>query len=138
MRTRPIDERLGEIPLFHKLTKKQLKELAKLVTGLDIEAGRVLIKEGETGREFFVVVSGEAEVVRDGQVVATRGPGTFFGEFSLLLDLPRTASVVARTDMTVDIIERRDFRALLEASPALYKPLLESVALQLAGTADLA
>ena len=85
-----------------------------------------------SGREFLVVVEGEAEVRRDGEVIATRGPGTFFGETALLLDRPRNASVVAKTDMTIEVIDRQDFRRLLEEYPDLYAPLLEAMAQRLA------
>lgn len=132
MRRPPIDERLAAIPLFEHLDHRQLACVGALATVLDIDAGRELIKEGATGREFFLVAEGEAEVVRDGEVVATLGPGTFFGETALLLDRPRNATVRARTDMVVEVIERRDFKGLLEEYPDLYAPLLEAVAHQLA------
>jgi len=77
-------------------------------------------------------VNGEAEVRRGDDVVAVRGPGTFFGETALLLDRPRNASVVARTDMAVEVIERKDFRRLLDEFPDLYAPLLEATAQRLA------
>lgn len=132
MRRAPIDERLTAIPLFQKLTDKQLSTVASLATVLDIGAGRELIREGQVGREFFLVVEGEAEVTRDGEHVATLGPGTFFGETALLLDQPRNATVVATTDMVVEVIERRDFKGLLEEYPDLYAPLLAATAQQLA------
>ncbi len=132
MRRPPIDERLAAIPLFEHLDNRQLASVAALATVLDIDAGRELIREGATGREFFLVAEGEAEVVRGGEVVATLGPGTFFGETALLLDQPRNAAVRAKTDMVVEVIERRDFKGLLEEYPDLYAPLLEAVARQLA------
>lgn len=132
MRRPPIDERLAAIPLFEHLDNRQLASVAALATVLDIDAGRELIREGATGREFFIVAEGEAEVVRGGEVVATLGPGTFFGETALLLDQPRNAAVRAKTDMVVEVIERRDFKGLLEEYPDLYAPLLEAVARQLA------
>src|SRR5690349_24510374 len=98
MRKRSGNE-LAKIPLFEHLSAKQLQAVDGLVTTIDVGAGRELIKQGEAGREFIVVVKGEAEVRRDGTVVATRGPGTFFGEIALLLDQPRNASVTAVTDM---------------------------------------
>ena len=85
--------------------------------------GRELIRQGEPGHEFFVVVEGEAEVRRDGRLVAIKGPGSFFGETALLLDRPRNASVVAKTAMTIDVIDRRDFRRLLEDYPYLHASL---------------
>lgn len=131
MRRAPIDERLTAIPLFQHLTDKQLSTVASLATVLDIGAGRELIREGQVGREFFLVVDGEAEVTRAGEHVATLGPGAFFGETALLLDQPRNATVVATTDMVVEVIERRDFKGLLEEYPDLYAPLLAATAQQL-------
>lgn len=135
MRRAPIDERLANIPLFANLSKKQLAALGGLATVVDVGAGRELIHQGGVGREFFLVVEGEAEVRRDGEVIAHRGPGTFFGETALLFDQPRNASVVALTDMQVEVIERRDFAELLLDFPDLYAPLLEAAAAQLAENA---
>lgn len=132
MRHRAGNDRLAKIPLFQNLSVKQLAEVDALVTTLDVARGRELIRQGEAGREFLVVVEGEAEVRRDGEVIATRGPGTFFGETALLLERPRNASVVAKTDMTIEVIDRKDFRRLLEEFPDLHAPLLEATARRLA------
>ena len=131
MRNRAGDE-LAKIPLFEGLSAKQLAAVDKLVTTIDVAAGRELIRQGDLGREFIVVVDGEAEVRRDGEVIAVRGPGMFFGEMALLLERPRNASVVAKTDMTIDVIDRQDFRRLLDEFPDLHAPLLEATAQRLA------
>ncbi len=135
MRKRAGNE-LAKIPLFQNLSAKQLAAVDALVTTIDVPAGRELIHQGEAGREFIVVVEGEAEVRRDGKVIATRGPGTFFGEMALLLDKPRNASVVAISDMTIDVIDRQDFRRLLEQYPDLHAPLLKATAHRLAELDD--
>ena len=132
MRSRARTDLLATIPLFQHLNPKQLAAVDGLLTPLDVAHGRELIREGQAGREFFIVVNGEAEVRRGDDVVAVRGPGTFFGETALLLDRPRNASVVARTDMAVEVIERKDFRRLLDEFPDLYAPLLEATAQRLA------
>ena len=132
VRNRASKDRLAKIPLFQKLSAKQLAAVDGLVTTIDVAAGRELIRQGEPGREFVVVVDGEAEVRRDGEVIAARGPGTFFGEMALLLDRPRNASVVATTDMTIEVIDRQDFRRLLEEFPDLHAPLLAATAQRLA------
>lgn len=124
-------ERLAKIPLFQHLSDKQLAAVDALVTTMDVSAGRELIQQGQPGREFLLVVEGEAEVIRDGEVIATRGPGTFFGETALLLDQPRNASVVAKTAMTIEVIDRREFRQLLTDYPDLHAPLLEATAQRL-------
>ena len=131
MRNRAGDE-LAEIPLFQNFSAKQLAAVDRLVTTIDVAAGRELIRQGEPGREFIVVVDGEAEVRRDGKVIAMRGPGTFFGEMALLLDRPRNASIVATTPMTIDVIDRKDFMRLLEEFPDLHAPLLQATAERLA------
>ncbi len=132
MASQSVEDRLASVPLFATLSKKHLRALAGLVTPVDVAAGREFMREGEVGREFFVVISGEAKILRDGAVVATRGPGNFFGEIALLLDQPRTASVIADTDMSLEVIERRDFKAFLGEHPELYEPLLAAAAERLA------
>ena len=129
---RASTDRLAGIPLFQNLSAKQLAAVDALVTTMDVAAGRELIQQGEPGREFILVVDGEAEVSRDGEIIATRGPGTFLGETALLLDQPRNASVVAKTAMTIEVIDRKDFRRLLDEYPELHAPLLDATASRLA------
>jgi len=136
MRHSAGNERLAAIPLFGSLSAKQLAAVDQLVTTTDVPAGRELIREGEPGREFILVVEGEAEVRRDGEVLATRGPGSFFGETALPLDQPRNASVVAVTPMTIEVIDRRDFKRLLEEHPDLHAPLLDATAQRLSTLDD--
>lgn len=132
MKHRAATDRLARIPLFAELTPKQLAVVDTLVTAIDVRAGRELIHEGEIGREFFLVVDGEAEVRRGGTVIATHGPGSFFGETALLLDEPRNASVVATTAMTVEVIDQRDFRRLLEDHPDIRACLVAATNQRLA------
>ena len=132
MPKRPIDQDLARIPLFSALSKAHLRNLSSLATAIHVPAGRVLMREDEPGEELVVIVEGEAEIRRDGKTIATRGPGDFFGEISLLLDRPHTASVVATTDMTLQVIGRRAFKALLKEDPQLYEPLLHAAVERLA------
>jgi CRP-like cAMP-binding protein len=132
MKNRAGNERLAKIPLFEHLSAKQLATVDALVTTIDVAPGRELIRQGEPGREFILVVDGEAEVSRDGEVIATRGSGTFFGETALLLDQPRNASVVAKSPMTIEVIDRKDFKRLLEEYPDLHAPLLDATAKRVA------
>jgi len=138
MRNRTGNQHLTDIPLFAKLSRKQLAEVDRLLTTIDVKSERELIRQGEPGREFMLVIDGEAEVRRNGEVIAVRGPGSFFGEMALLLNQPRNASVVARTDMTIDVIDRPAFRRLLDDHPDLYAPLLEATAQRLAELDELA
>jgi CRP-like cAMP-binding protein len=118
---------LARVPLFANLSKKHLQHVSSLATTIRVEPGRVLAAQGEPGREFVVVLSGEAEVRRDGEVVARRSDGDFFGEISLLLDKPRNASVIAMTPMTIGVIEAREFKAMLKDDPELYEPLIRAI-----------
>ena len=123
----PVADELARVPLFARLSKKHLQHVSSLVTTIEVEPGRVLAVEGEPGREFIFVLSGEAEVRRDGELVAKRSSGDFFGEKSLLLDTPRTASVVATTPATIGVIDSRAFKAMLRENPELYEPLIKAV-----------
>jgi CRP-like cAMP-binding protein len=118
---------LARVPLFADLSKKHLQHISSLATTIEVEPGRVLAQQGEPGREFVVILAGEAEVRRDGEVVARRTAGDFFGEISLLLDKPRNASVFATTHMTIGVIEAREFKAMLRDDPELYEPLIHAI-----------
>ena len=124
----PVDERLQQVPLFAGLSKKHLREVGSLATMVDRPAGSVLAKEGQPGHEFFVVLEGEVEVKRGDEVIATRGPGTALGEIALLDDRPRTASLVAKTPVLVDVIGQREFKTLLNDVPEVAAALKQTMA----------
>jgi CRP/FNR family cyclic AMP-dependent transcriptional regulator len=119
-----IDQTLASIPIFSECSKKELKAISKLVTPVQVHAGKTLVTEGDPGREFMIIASGTATVRRNGRKVASLGPGDFFGELAVLAGVPRTATVVADTDMTVEALNRAEFSALLDESPALAKKIL--------------
>ena len=91
---------LKRVPLFEHCSKKDLQRIAQIADELDLREGKVLITEGERGREFFVIVEGEVEVRRKGRKVATLGAGSFVGEMALLSKVPRTATVTALTPIS--------------------------------------
>jgi CRP-like cAMP-binding protein len=112
-------ELIKRVPLFEQCSKKDLQSIAQIADELDLRTGRVLIEEGERGREFFVIVSGEVEVRRKGRKVATLGPGRFVGEMALLSKAPRNATVTAVTPLNVLVITDRAFLGLLDEMPGL-------------------
>ena len=114
-----IDEQLAAVPLFEGLSKKQLSQISSLMTPLDIAAGRVLANQGDIGREFMILLEGEIEVARDGKVIAVRGAGDYVGEIALLDERPRTATLTARTDIVVEVLNRAEFSSLLAEAPDL-------------------
>jgi len=110
---------LKRSPLFEHCSKSELQQIARIADELDLREGKVLMREGERGREFFVIVSGEVEVRRKGRKVATLGPGSFVGEMALISKIPRTATVTALTPLDVLVITDRAFLSLLERTPAI-------------------
>jgi CRP-like cAMP-binding protein len=127
-----IEEQLARVPLFEGLSKKELRLVAQLSTYLEEPEGSVLTKEGETGHEFIIVLDGEVEVRRGGQVIATRGPGTYVGEIALLDHRPRTATVVAKTAVRLEVIGQREFAGLTAEVPEISQKLLPVMAKRLA------
>jgi len=119
------------MPLFRDCTDDELRQIDAVADEVAVPAGRPLIRQGELGREFVVIVDGTATVERNGEFVATLGPGSHFGELALLVDHPRNATVTADTDLKVQVVDRRGFDNLLDNSPHLTKNLLHSLARRL-------
>jgi len=127
-----IDERLAAIPLFEGLNKKELRRISSLATRLEEPAGKVLIKEGQQGYEFIIVLEGEVEVRQHGEVVAKRGAGDYFGEIALLDNRPRTATIVTTTPAVIEVIERREFLGLIAEVPEIGEAVMATMAQRLA------
>jgi CRP/FNR family transcriptional regulator, cyclic AMP receptor protein len=129
---RPEVELLSRVPLFETLSRTHLGRVASLAEEATYHAGRVIVKRGDPGRAFYVIVDGRAKVVK-GKIVTARGeaelgPGDFFGELSLLDGDPRVATVVAATTLRAIRIERAAFRRLLREEPDLALKVLEGMA----------
>jgi voltage-gated potassium channel len=114
-----IDEVLAGIPIFSKCNKKELRAITRLLSSLRVSAGEVLTTQGDHGREFMIIESGTAVVRRNDRKVATMGPGDFFGELAMLAGVTRTATVVAQTEMVIDVLSPREFASLLADNPAI-------------------
>jgi ATP-binding cassette subfamily B protein len=112
-------DKLREVNLFASCSDDELGRIDHLITQIAVDEGRALTREGEHGKEFVIVVEGTAGVFKGDEQVAEIGPGSFLGEIGLLFDVPRTATVKALTPMTIDVLNLREFRELLEASPDL-------------------
>jgi CRP-like cAMP-binding protein len=111
-------EVLKQVPLFAELSRSELQTVASVADELDVPAGTALTLEGETGREFFVLVEGLATVAEDGQVVRTLARGDFIGEIALLTRGPRTATVTAEVPSRLLVLTDRAFRQLAETIPS--------------------
>lgn len=126
-----IDEKLAAVPLFEGLSKKQLRRISSLMTHIDRPAGQVLTTEGQQGYEFFIVLEGEVEVRQGDRVIATRRPGDYVGEIALLDRRPRTATVVATTPVSVEVLSRSEFVSLLAEVPELSEQVMATMARRL-------
>ena len=126
------DERLARVPLFDGVSKKHLAQIANLMTPVNLDAGDVLARQGEIGREFVILLEGEAEVARDGKVIAVRGPGDYIGEIALLDNQPRTATVTAKTHVAAEVLNRAEFATLLADAPELSNKIMVTMAQRLA------
>ena len=107
----PVIDMLRAIPGLRSQRRRALAALAPLVDQAEIRPGSRLIREGVAGREAFVVVDGCADVFVDGELVATVGPGEFLGEMSMLDGGPRSATVRAKTPMSVLVVGPKAFAA---------------------------
>ena len=131
-----LDKHLASVPLFQQLSKKQLRLVSELATELDEPAGTVLIQEGRPGHEFIVVIEGEIEIRHGERVISEHGAGSYVGEIALLEHCPRTATVVAKTPVRVEVIGQREFAGLLEAVPELSEQVKATASQRLAEVTD--
>ncbi len=127
----PKLEHLAQVQMFSSLNKKELRLISKAADIADLKAGTEIVSEGTTGHEFYLVLSGEATVRRNGRKIATLGPGSYFGELAILDRGPRSATVVANTDMEVVVISQREFMGVLDQVPPVSQKLLASMAARL-------
>lgn len=125
-------DHLARIPLFSACSKRDLRLIAKTLTEINVDAGEVLMREGDRASSFLVVVDGNLVVDKRGQNVASVGPGDVVGEMAILMDRPRTATVTAATPALVLVGERRSFSVLLDEVPGLAKKVLRSLAQRVA------
>ena len=119
---------LARAPLFEGLSRGELEELSKVTEDLDDQAGKVLCREGETAREFFVIIEGEVAVTKRGEEIRTLGNGDFFGEIGLLEDVPRTATVTAKTPVRYFVLTRQSFRSLLDHQSEIERKVMRAFA----------
>ena len=127
-------ELLKGVPLFARCSKKELAEIATIADEIDLPEGRQLTKEGGRGREFFVLLEGEADVRRKKRKVKTLGPGDFLGEIALVTRTPRTATVTTTTPVRALVVSEQNFRRLLEHTPQVQIKVLEALAERVAAT----
>ncbi len=131
--TKKITEALTGVGLFSRCSGRDLKAIARHVEIITVEAGRDIVRQGDSGDALFVILEGDAEVVRDGASVRSLAPGDYFGELALLDPAPRAATVSAQVDCELAAISVRMFRVLLREVPGLSAKLLADLAARVRG-----
>jgi CRP-like cAMP-binding protein len=125
-------ELIRKVPLFSKLSKSGLQEVASIADEIDLPEGKDLTREGERGREFVVLLEGKAEVRKGGRRINALGEGDFLGEIALVTKRPRTATVTTTTTVRALVITDRDFSELIRRSPQIGQGVMEALAERLA------
>jgi len=121
-------ERVANVPLFSGLSKREVRSLAQRAREVSLPAGRVIVAEGGRGVEFFVLLSGEAEVTRRGRTVGKLGTGDSFGELALIAGTSRQATVTTTAPSELMVVMRPDFLALLDEFPLMTRKMLTALA----------
>ena len=124
----PKLELLRSIQLFARLGPREIERLGQLFDEVDVPAGKVLMRQGQSGGEMFVVATGRLAVERDGVHIADRGPGDVIGEIALLSEGPRTATVTTAEACQLFVLGHREFHTLMNEQPAFRLQILDSLA----------
>lgn len=119
---------ISKVPLFSGCTKKELGKVARAGDEITMTAGTLIVDQGQTGREAFIVLDGEIMIKRNNRRVALLGPGSVVGELSLLDHGPRTATAICETDCLLLVIEQRRFLGVLDDVPSISHKLLAALA----------
>ena len=128
---------LQDVPLFHGLSRRHLRRIAGLARTRRFPPGTAIVRAGDPGSAFYVLLDGEARVVRPSGKTVRLSAGAAFGEMALLDDSPRSADVVAEGEVLVMTIGRRAFEKLLRSEPALSHALLRTLAARLRAAQDI-
>ncbi|MDP9298327.1 MAG: cyclic nucleotide-binding domain-containing protein [Actinomycetota bacterium] len=123
-----LDGVLGSVPIFAGLSKRQLRQVAAVSELADYMAGHSIVREGEIGDSFFIVLRGQAKVTVKGRTIHRAMPGDHFGEISLLDGGPRTATVTSETPMTLLSISRKSFLRAIEKDPQISFAMMGTMA----------
>ncbi len=121
-------EALRSVRLFRDLRQRDLEQVAQLADEVDLPAGHVLMREGETGSQMFIIVSGEARVDRGGRQIAVVGPGGHLGEMALVAEGPRVATATLTQPAHLFVLAHREFHSLMEDVPSVRDCVLNEVA----------
>ena len=126
-----ISDSLSQVPIFAGLGDKDLRQLGERMSERVFKEGDTVTEQGQRGVGFFVIEEGNATVSIKGEIVRTLGPGEWFGEIALIDDGPRSATIVAGTDLRCRGMTAWEFRPFVQEHPEVAWPLLETLAARL-------
>jgi MFS family permease len=124
---------LASVPIFTPLPGTSLEHLSTRLVPLRLEPETVIVREGDPGDRFFIVAEGTVEVSEYGRAISELDAGGYFGEIALIRDVPRTATVVTKTDVVLYALDREDFLAAVTSHPPSAEAAEEVVSSRLAG-----
>jgi CRP/FNR family transcriptional regulator, cyclic AMP receptor protein len=121
-------ELLKRVPLLSDLSGRDIAEVGRLADEIDVPSDKVLMRAGETGQEFYVVVDGTVRIDRDGKTLRRLGPGDFFGEISLVDGGPRTATATTESAAKLLVVAHREFHSLMDTYPSIQDCVMRALA----------
>jgi CRP-like cAMP-binding protein len=120
---------LGAVPLFAEVSARQVRRIARLGSVARFDTNDPIVSAGNRGDAFYVILSGRAKVIRGrGRTMAQLGPGSYFGEMSLIDGAPRSATIIAETETTCLMLTRTRFGKIVRTEPAVAFALLRTLA----------
>ncbi len=122
-----VTSMVGSVPIFQGLSEKTVKAIASQGKELSYSAGDPIVNEGTMGVGFYLLLDGKAEVRKTGKVLASLGKGQFFGEMSLIDELPRSADVVAVAPTRCWALTSWAFSGLVKAHPEISLVMLKEL-----------
>jgi CPA2 family monovalent cation:H+ antiporter-2 len=128
-------ELIRSVPLFSRCTKRELSALAAELDEITVPAGKTLTRQGDTGREFLVIVDGEAEVRKNGRRINRLSGGDFLGEIALISGAPRTATVTTTAESRLLVLTDRGFRRVVQKMPSVQGSVLRALSERLTNDA---
>jgi CRP-like cAMP-binding protein len=117
------EDELRKVPLFSKLSKKNLAEIARIADVVERPAGEVLVREDALSFEFLMILEGQTKAEQCGKLLGRLSQNDFFGEISLIAHRPSPATVTAETPVKLLVVEPGYFEDLLDKVPALWKQI---------------
>jgi len=124
-------ELLKRTPLLAGLRRKDIEAVGQLVDEVDVKAGYVLMREGDVGREVFVIVDGQVRIDKGEKTIRLMGPGEFLGDIALVTEGPRTATATTETACRLLVLGHGAFHQLMDDYPSIRMSVLEAMALRL-------